>query len=698
MALSKIAGEALDRAGTVTFASVSTTGNVVVNATITAANVTVGNVVINNTAVTIGANAYVNSTSFYVGNSTVFSIIQSNSMRVGGSLVANGGYGSAGHVLTSGGTSGHAYWAPASGSGASLTANNTDTQTYYVPMSFLSSGAWANAVVPTVVTYVPSTRTLSLSASNSRLVVGDASSNVTINTSSISINGNIVSVGGGGGGSLPSSFSVQNTTGTATAIGANAFAIGVTANAYGEGSISLGVGSTSAGRWSTVVGYGAKVNAANSVAVGVNANAQLTNAVAIGANATTYGYDALAVGAGSFANGNYSLSLGSMSQSNNIGLAIGQYARATGSMSVAVGQYSNAYNYRSVAIGQGANATGYDSVAIGPGSSATADYRITLGHSSHDVMIPGSLMLINDLQAAGSFGSYGQVLTSAGEGSGVFWSSSGGGGFSNGSNITVGNLTLQGTLTANNSQGSPGQILYSSGMGTYWGAAPSGSSSGGSSSSSAGKFKALMGPTSVSLTGSVTSITGPTASGKVFGRFSTYPVPMYNVVSMTGGQFNQVMGSYSSYWGPDGPTYPWVSANPGSSMQIDIITDGSAGQFAGQLYVLEPSTDPNFMTCFSCDTFGNTSDGTFMAVNGPMNQYGQWTANPDYFYGMIMSQSGPADFTNFQPAPGVSFYFDTSLQLAFFNMPGSIWLTGGTIGTLAGFSGGYVISGYYFGS
>ena len=44
--------------------------------------------------------------------------------------------------------------------GASITANTTDTQTFYFPMTNSTSGTWTNGVIDTALTFVPSTGTL----------------------------------------------------------------------------------------------------------------------------------------------------------------------------------------------------------------------------------------------------------------------------------------------------------------------------------------------------------------------------------------------------------------------------------------------------------------------------------------------------------------------------------------------------------
>lgn len=83
----------------------------------------------------------------------------------GAGIFANGGLGTAGQVLASNGTS--IYWSTVSG-GASLTANNTSTATFFIPMANTTSGSWSNGVVAnTKLYFVPSSGTLSATVFNS---------------------------------------------------------------------------------------------------------------------------------------------------------------------------------------------------------------------------------------------------------------------------------------------------------------------------------------------------------------------------------------------------------------------------------------------------------------------------------------------------------------------------------------------------
>jgi hypothetical protein len=108
-------------------------------------------------------NAVVNAVSISIGNSTVTGVLNSTALAVKG-IYANGTLGTNGQLLFSNGPG--LYWS--SGGGATLTANNTDSQTYYFPMSNAVSGAWSNGVISnTQLYFVPSTGTLNSTIFNS---------------------------------------------------------------------------------------------------------------------------------------------------------------------------------------------------------------------------------------------------------------------------------------------------------------------------------------------------------------------------------------------------------------------------------------------------------------------------------------------------------------------------------------------------
>jgi len=156
-------------------------------------------------------------------------------------LSANGSYGSAGQSLLSNGTA--TYWATA---GATLNANNTDTQTYYIGLANSSTGAWTNAVVSTTkLYYVPSTGTLDASVVNAAThsvgtsftanstMTNTASLVVSTNTATIGTGTYFVSNGNVGVGISTPSFPlhVNKSQDAVTAFGVSNYTVGTSAAA-----------------------------------------------------------------------------------------------------------------------------------------------------------------------------------------------------------------------------------------------------------------------------------------------------------------------------------------------------------------------------------------------------------------------------------------------------------------------------------
>lgn len=128
------------------------------NANFTNAVSYTGNVTHSNT-VTYNGNVTFSNTTIFSGNVTFSNTI-----------TANGSVGTNGQVLTTNGTG--VYWANASGgsngTSIALTANSTDTNSYYFPLSNSASGTWSNGVVSnTNLYFVPATGTLSATIFNS---------------------------------------------------------------------------------------------------------------------------------------------------------------------------------------------------------------------------------------------------------------------------------------------------------------------------------------------------------------------------------------------------------------------------------------------------------------------------------------------------------------------------------------------------
>ena len=214
--------------GFINASSYGTFGDVVnatsFNSTGTATSTFANNVTITGTAnvsagVNVGANVVLSTTQISVGNSTQNTTISSNNIALNGTLTANASNGSAGQVLTSSGA-GNVYWSTVSGGGANgtsvaLVANTSDTQTFYFPMSNVTSGSWANGVMDTTdLYYVPSTGMFSVPSISLTGVLTANASNGTAGQV-LTSNGTGVywsTVAGGGSGSTL----VANTTDTQT--------------------------------------------------------------------------------------------------------------------------------------------------------------------------------------------------------------------------------------------------------------------------------------------------------------------------------------------------------------------------------------------------------------------------------------------------------------------------------------------------
>ena len=99
-----------------------------------------------------------------------------NSVSITGQITVNSSVGAAGQILTSGGGAGNVYWSTVTSGGLALTANSTDTQTFFFPMSNTTAGSWANAVVDsTDLSYIPSSGLLTVPSAN-------LSGSLTVNT------------------------------------------------------------------------------------------------------------------------------------------------------------------------------------------------------------------------------------------------------------------------------------------------------------------------------------------------------------------------------------------------------------------------------------------------------------------------------------------------------------------------------------
>ena len=228
---------------------------------------------------------------------------------------------------------------------------------------------------------------------------------------------------------LPSTISVENTTGDANANGTNAIAIGANSAALLGNSIAIGVNAHSPTSFNTIA-IGPNANAAYSgcLAIGTSALAN-TFSFAIGQNArATAGlalFGGMALGAGANCIGTYGMAFGQSANSqNNYAQSVGFAATAFGPQSLAIGAFSNAVGGNTVTVGYNANAGVGGAVALGYLANAQIANTVTLGSPVHDVQINRAFY------ANGGVGTAGQILYSAGSGANAYWADapSGGGG------------------------------------------------------------------------------------------------------------------------------------------------------------------------------------------------------------------------------------------------------------------------------
>jgi hypothetical protein len=283
-------------------------------------------------------NNVVNTTgSFTLSGVTTFN---ANIVLGSSGISANGSYGSAGQSLLSNGSA--TYWATA---GATLNANNTDTQTFYIGLSNASSGAWTNAVVSTTkLYYVPSTGKLDAS------IVNAASHTV------------------------GTAFTANSTVVNAVSYYAGTTLIGNTTGPYGKTESNLNVNNALTSNTATYLG--------NSSATVANVSSWITgNAATAYTNAVSY-VDGLKLD--SVTNTSITYIPVANTVKNAYDRAIDANTRAASAQSAAVSAYSNAVSYVDGKIATansaitGNAATAYsNSVSYTDGKIATANSAIT---------------------------------------------------------------------------------------------------------------------------------------------------------------------------------------------------------------------------------------------------------------------------------------------------------------------------------
>ena len=246
-----------------------------------------------------------------------------------------------------------------------------------------------------------------------------------------------------------------------------------------------------------------------------------------------------------------------------------------------------------------------------------------------------------------------------------------------GDNVTLGIDTNTKTITINSTGG--------------------GGAGGGGSDT---PFVMRIGPAAISYTDADATFTAG-ATGKLLVEPMAYSDSVITVGGPGLGPFNQLMSSYTAIYGPNGTFYPWYSSSSiTAGATVHVVLQGMSGP-SGSLnviaYTLDSTTDPMSMQCYRGNAIGSsmTWDGSFTIVNTP-SQNGMYMSSPNYFYGLLYLQ-GSGDLSTFQAAPGVTSYYDSTVQMVGLKVPAAIWEMGGVVGSLPGYTGSYGMNGYYFG-
>lgn len=352
-----------------------------------------------------------------------------------------------------------------SGNAAAAYSNAT---TFAANATNLSSGTVAFARLPSL--YIGTTSIQSTSGAQAVSGISTlAAGNTTITgslsfTTTLSANGGtgtaghvLTSAGTGSAywaapaGALPTTIAVQNTTGTATASGANAIAIGAGASASNTNTIAIGasasapiassiaiggstvtdstgdvaVGYGATARYGgTAVGYQAKSGPApgnsNTVSIGQYSQANIQSTV-VGAYANAQGSLNVNIGYNTKTDYSYNVVIGANANASLVsyGTVVGASARVTAASAIAVGYLANSSGDSAISLGRAATATAANSIAIGTSVTNGNTNSIRLGTNIYTVQIDGGL------RANGSVGTAGQVLTS--NGSVIYWADGGGG-------------------------------------------------------------------------------------------------------------------------------------------------------------------------------------------------------------------------------------------------------------------------------
>lgn len=403
--------------------------------------------------------------------------------------------------------------------------------------------------------------------------------------------------------------------------------------------------------WATVSGGGGTdYSTATDVKIGYGSGTnQGSHSIAIGHNAgSAQSFEAIAIGYGAGSNqAHYTVAIGESAGANNQsvwGVAIGYMAGWTnqGGQAIAIGCVAGEFNQGANAIAIGANA----------GTSSQAANSIELNASGNAI-----------------------------------------------------NPTTQGFFVAPvRSDATPTKIIYYNTVTkemTY-GDVPAGSSGGGGGGGNAGVIDNTQFKRDMTFVNNDYSMPFELPTG----FSSSTPVL---VVAMVGGGTNTVTNIGPPSWMniPAGGTYPpimslWIATtgHSGGTQMLQFL-DMQSGYVQLQQFLLDSSSTSQLLFVTNGMTDGMTGSIPLpnlpqMFGTPPYNNYSTF----GYAYGFLAASGGPTDWEilkTLAPSPGVTIGVDNATQLISFKCPGSIWSTGGNIGTITGTMSSIMITGYFFG-
>jgi hypothetical protein len=311
---------------------------------------------------------------FVIGNgisgalSNALVMLKNGNTTFGGSLAVNGNgtgtsytfpttRGTANQVLTTNGSGGTSWAAPAS-TGVDLSTNQSvgGLKTFNSNDGLLATGTYGSGTVSSLGNGVRMMWYPRKAAFRAGFVTGTVGDDANIGAYSIAMG--LETTASGIASTAMGNFTTASGN-NSTAIGADAQAIGAISTAMGNQTKAEGTASTAMGNSTTAIG-------ANSTAMGVGTIANENASTAMGNTTTASGPNSTAMGVGTIA-------------SENSSTAMGNTTTASGLFSTAMGLETIASENASTAMGNTTTASGQSSTAMGHGTLALSYAETVIG-------------------------------------------------------------------------------------------------------------------------------------------------------------------------------------------------------------------------------------------------------------------------------------------------------------------------------